>query len=147
MEQIKVDELPDLLKDAVNKAIITSKKAISYYFRYDVCAVLIDEAGNEFVGINWESSNGSTVCAEQSALASYFLSERKKIMYVITAGWSEERDPSSENFCVPCGSCRQDLNDFCTKDTIIIGVNETGDEVREFTLEELLPYSFGAENL
>ena len=33
------------------------------------------------------------------------------------------------------------------KDTIIVGVNETGDEVKKFTLEELLPYSFGAENL
>ena len=147
MEQIKVDELPDLLKDAVDKAIITSKKSVSNYYHYNVCAIIIDEAGNEFAGVNWEPSNGSTICGEVSALSQYFLSERKKITHIITFGCPKERDPNPENFCTPCGSCRQRLNDFCTKDTIILGVNETGSDVRKFTLEELLPYSFGAENL
>ena len=70
-----------------------------------------------------------------------------KITNIITFGCSEERDPNKDNFCTPCGSCRQRLNDFCSKDTVIIGVNETGDEVKKFMLEELLPHSFGAENL
>ena len=64
MEQLEVCELPDLLKDAVNKAIITSKKSVSDYYNYNVCAVIIDENGNEFAGVNWEPANGSTVCAE-----------------------------------------------------------------------------------
>ena len=34
MEQIRVCELPDLLKDAVDKAIITSKKSVSDYYNY-----------------------------------------------------------------------------------------------------------------
>lgn len=147
MEQIKVCELPDLLKDAVDKAVITSKKSVSDYYHYNVCAVLIDEDGNEFTGVNWEPANGATVCGETSAMSQYLLSERKKITYVITFGCPEERDPKSDSFCTPCGSCRQRLSDFCAKDTAIIGVNETGDEVRKFTLEELLPYSFGASNL
>ena len=147
MEQIKVDELPDLLKDAVNKAIITSKKSVSNYYHYNVCTILIDEAGNEFIGVNWEASNGSTICGEVSALSQYFLSERRKIVYIVTFGRPEEREPNPENFCTPCGSCRQRLNDFCSSDTVIIGVNETGNETRKFTLGELLPNSFGAQNL
>lgn len=147
MEKIKVCELPDLLKDAVEKAIILSKKSISNYYHYNVSAVLIDEIGNGFIGVNWEPANGATVCAETSAMSQYILSERKKIKYIITFGCPEERDPNKDNFCTPCGSCRQRLNDFCDKDTIILGVNEMGDEVKKFTLEELLPHSFGAENL
>lgn len=147
MKQIKVCELPDLLKDAVDKAIITSKKSVSNYYHYNVCAVIIDEAGNEFRGVNWEPANGATVCGETSAISQYLLSERKKITHIITFGCPEERDPNNDIFCTPCGSCRQRLNDFCSKDTIILGVNETGNEVKEFTLEELLPYSFGSENL
>jgi len=147
MEQLRVEELPDLLQDAVNKAIITSKKSVSNYYHYNVCAVIIDENGNEFVGVNWEPANGATVCGEVGALSSYMLSERNKITHVITFGCPEERDPDKSNFCTPCGSCRQRLSDFCAKDTTILGVNETGNEVRKFTLEELLPYSFGAENL
>lgn len=147
MERIKVDKLPDLLKDAVDKAVITSKKSVSNYYHYNVCAVIIDEEGNEFAGVNWEPSNGATVCGETSAMSQYLMSKRQKITHVITYGCPEERDPSKENFCTPCGSCRQRLNDFCSKDTVIIGVNETGDEVKKFTLEELLPHSFGAENL
>lgn len=147
MEQILVCELPDLLKDAVDKAIIISKKSVSNYYHYNVCAVIIDEDCNEFIGVNWEPANGATVCAETSAMSSYILSERKKIKYIITFGCPEERDPNKEVFCTPCGSCRQRLNDFCSKDTAILGVNETGNEVRKFTLEELLPHSFGAANL
>ena len=147
MEQILVSELPDLLKDAVNKAIITSKKSVSDYYHYNVCAVIIDEAGNEFIGVNWEPANGATVCAETSAMSQYILSERRKITHIITFGCPEERDPNKDSFCTPCGSCRQRLNDFCSKDTVILGVNEPGTEIRQFTLEELLPHSFGAENL
>lgn len=147
MEQIKVCELPDLLRDAVDKAVITSKKSVSEYYHYNVCAVIIDETGNGFVGVNWEPANGATVCGEVSALSQYLLSERAKIMHVITFGCPSERDPKSDVFCTPCGSCRQRLNEFCSKDTTVIGVNETGTEVRKFTLEELLPYSFGGENL
>lgn len=147
MEQLKVCELPELLKDAVDKAIITSKKSVSNYYKYNVSAIIIDEDGNEFVGVNWEPANGSTVCAETGAISQYVLSEKKNINYIITFGFPSERDPNKENFCTPCGSCRQRLNDFCSKATAVLGVNETGDEVKKFTLEELLPHSFGAENL
>ena len=147
MEKIKVCELPDLLKDAVDKALSTSTKSGSPYYHYKVCAIIIDDVGNEVVGVNWEPANGATICGETSAMSCYLLSERKKITHIITFGCPEERDPSRDNFCTPCGSCRQRLSDFCLKETVVLGVNETGDEVKQFTLEELLPYSFGAENL
>ena len=51
----------------------------------------------------------------------------------------------SEDFCVPCGVCRQVLREFAP-DLEIICLNGTGEE-RVFTLPELLPHSFGPEYL
>lgn len=147
MERKNVDELPDLMRDIIDELIVVSKKSVSEYYKYNVSAGIIDEGSECFLGVNWEPANGDSTCAEVGAISSYLLSERKPIKYVVTFGKPSERDLNSENFCTPCGRCRQRLKDFCNKDTVFIAVNETGKEVEIFEMEELLPNSFGAENL
>ena len=39
------------------------------------------------------------------------------------------------------------LSDFVTKETIVYGVNETANKVNKVTMEELLPFAFGSNNL
>ena len=51
----------------------------------------------------------------------------------------------SRELCVPCGGCRQVLREFAPNIEIIC-LNGAGEE-RTFTLEELLPHSFGPEYL
>ena len=51
----------------------------------------------------------------------------------------------SRELCVPCGVCRQVLREFAPNIEIIC-LNGAGEE-RTFTLEELLPHSFGPEYL
>ena len=48
--------------------------------------------------------------------------------------------------CTPCGGCRQRIREFASLNVPIIVGNEK-EIKRIFTLEELLPYSFGPENL
>lgn len=147
MERKNIDELPDLVRDVIDEVIIISKKSVSNYYKYNVGAALVDNENGCFLGANWEPANGDSTCAEVGAISSYLLSERKPISYVVCFGKAEERDPNGENFCTPCGRCRQRLKDFCSNDTVFISVNETGKEVKIFNMEELLPNSFGAENL
>ena len=46
----------------------------------------------------------------------------------------------------PCGACRQVIREFSDNDTVIILANK--DKKYKITsLEELLPYSFGPEDL
>ena len=52
----------------------------------------------------------------------------------------------NELLCSPCGGCRQRLREFATLDTKIHMCNENG-HMKTSTLEELLPDSFGPENL
>mgnify|MGYP000375793274 FL=1 len=46
-----------------------------------------------------------------------------------------------ENFCPPCGVCRQVLAEFCKKDFEIVLAKSTN-EYKIMTLEQLLPESF-----
>ena len=46
-----------------------------------------------------------------------------------------------DDFCPPCGVCRQVLSEFCTRDFKVILANGKGEE-KIFTLAELLPESF-----
>ena len=51
----------------------------------------------------------------------------------------------SEDFCVPCGVCRQVMREF-NPDMEVICLNGRGEE-KVFTLQELLPHSFGPDHL
>ena len=129
MERKSVEELPDLMRDIIDELIVISKKSVSNYYNYNVSAAIIDENSECFLGVNWEPANGDSTCAEVGAISSYLLSERSPIKYVVTFGKPENRDLNAENFCTPCGRCRQRLKDFCNKDTVFIAINETGKEV------------------
>ena len=49
------------------------------------------------------------------------------------------------NHTFPCGVCRQVIREFGKNATIIIA--NSSDDYEEYTLDELLPHSFGPEDL
>ena len=48
-----------------------------------------------------------------------------------------------EDFCPPCGVCRQVMSEFCNSDFKIILYN--GKKTKIYTLKDLLPLSFALE--
>ena len=54
---------------------------------------------------------------------------------------------NGDALCTPCGGCRQKIREFAAGDAKIHCCTETGVLIRTFTLDELLPNSFGPENL
>jgi cytidine deaminase len=54
---------------------------------------------------------------------------------------------NGNTLCTPCGGCRQKLREFAAAETKIHCCTEDGVLIRTFTLDELLPHSFGPENL
>ncbi|SFT98971.1 cytidine deaminase [Halomonas saccharevitans] len=52
-----------------------------------------------------------------------------------------------EHLCTPCGDCRQRIREFATPATRIRVVDAQGRLLRDYTMEALLPDSFGPENL
>jgi cytidine deaminase len=51
-----------------------------------------------------------------------------------------------EHLVAPCGGCRQRMREFADPDTPVL-VADPRRVREEFTLEQLLPHSFGPENL
>jgi cytidine deaminase len=51
-----------------------------------------------------------------------------------------------ENLVTPCGGCRQRIREFAGPDTPIHIAGPEGIR-KSFTLDELLPFSFGPDNL
>ncbi len=122
------------------KLIELQNNSYCAYSNYPVASVLIDTNGKEFYGVNVENATyGLTVCAERNAIANAIANGSKNFKEIhIICGKDKKA------FGVPCGACRQVLVEFCKKDMPVIVWNCEG-ESRQYTIKELIPYSFDNE--
>ena len=51
------------------------------------------------------------------------------------------------DFCPPCGICRQVMREFSDPKTFRVYLRKSPTEFKSYTLEELLPESFGPDQL
>lgn len=101
-------------------------------------AAVITEDGSIYTGCNIEiASYSPTICAERTAIFKAISEGHKKIKKIAVVGDVQDT--------FPCGVCRQVIREFGKDATIIVANSE--DDYREFTLDELLPNSFGPEDL
>lgn len=123
------------MKELIERAIEMARKAYAPYSRFQVGAAVLAESGEIYGGANVENASyGATVCAERSAIfAAVNAGERKLKAIAVTA--------------TPCGMCRQVMREFCDPESFKVIVAKTADDYRVFTLEELLPESFGPGHL
>ena len=120
-------------------AIAMLDRSYSPYSHFPVGAALECSDGTMFTGCNIENAAYSpSICAERTAVAKAVSEGHRDFRRIAIAG-------TGEDFCVPCGVCRQVLSEFAP-DLEIIALNGRGEQ-RRFTLRELLPHSFGPANL
>ena len=120
-------------------AVAMLDRAYIPYSRFPVGAALACSDGTVYTGCNIENAAfGPTVCAERVAVFKAVSEGHRDFVRIVIAG-------RSEDYCVPCGVCRQVLREFAPNIEIIC-LNSAGEE-RSFTLDELLPHSFGPEFL
>ena len=110
------------------------------YSHFKVGAAFLTEKDSVIAGCNVENAAyPQSQCAEASALGNLVSSGYTKIKEVVVIG-------SGDLLCSPCGGCRQRLREFASLDTLIHMCNMDG-HLKTSTLAELLPDSFGPENL
>lgn len=120
-------------------AIAMLDRAYVPYSRFPVGAALECADGTVFTGCNVENASyPAGLCAERNAIFHAVAEGHTDFVRIVVAGKSEEA-------CVPCGVCRQVMREFAPKLEIIC-LNGAGEE-EVYTLEELLPHSFGPEFL
>lgn len=126
------------IKDLIKEAIQVRSRAYAPYSNFKVGAALLTDKGNIYTGCNVESASYTpTICAERTAISKAVSEGEIKIRKIAIVG--------SSDYTFPCGVCRQVIREF-GKDIEIIVANDV-DDYKVFTLEELLPYSFGPDDL
>jgi len=115
-------------------------KAYAPYSRFKVGAAIETPDGKVFAGCNVENAAypvGS--CAEAGAISAMIAAGESRIAAIVVMG-------EGENLVTPCGGCRQRIREFAGPETPIHIAGPEGVR-RSFTLNELLPFSFGPDNL
>ena len=122
-------------------AVEARLKAYAPYSRFPVGAAVKDEYGKVHAGCNVENAAyPEGTCAEAGAIAAMIMGGGRRIAEAVVVG-------AGDALVTPCGGCRQRLREFGAPDLVIHVCDETGKIRRSFTLAELLPESFGPENL
>ena len=127
-------------------AIAAMDAAYAPYSRFAVGAALYDEHGQIHRGANVENAaypQGS--CAEAAAITAMILGGGKRITAIAIAG-GVAGGGAGDMLCTPCGGCRQRIREFAAPDTPILIADSKNLRAR-FTLDELLPHSFGPDHL
>lgn len=124
--------------DLVERARAARERAYAPYSNFQVGAALRVKGGHVFEGVNVENASFSVgICAERSAAASAVAAGHRQFEAIAIAG------PAS-TATVPCGACRQFLNEFNPR---LVVVYTTPDGSSETTLDKLLPDAFGPNTL
>ena len=115
------------------------------YSHFHVGAALLCEDGTVYGGCNIENAAYTpTNCAERTAFFKAVSEGQCSFRAIAIAGGAEGAEKL--DYCPPCGVCRQVMREFCGADfEILLAVSPT--EWKTYTLQELLPESFGPDNL
>ena len=115
-------------------AVSMLDRAYCRYSNFPVGAALECADGSVYTGCNVENAAyPAGICAERNAIFHAVAEGHTDFVRIAIAG-------RSEDFCVPCGICRQVMQEFAPNLEVIC-LNGAGEE-KAFSLKELLPYGF-----
>jgi cytidine deaminase len=128
------------MKDLLEAALKARANAYAPYSRFTVGAALRAEDGRIYAGANVENAAyPEGLCAEAGAIGAMAAAGARRIAEIVVVA-------DGAALCTPCGACRQRIREFAAPDATIHVAGPEGIR-RSFTLAELLPESFGPENL
>jgi len=115
-------------------------RAYAPYSRFKVGAAILADDGLVYPGCNVENAaypSGS--CAEQGAISAMIAGGGRRIAAILVVGDGDE-------LVTPCGACRQRIREFAAPE-VPVAIAGPGGIRQMFSLAELLPASFGPDNL
>ena len=134
------------LKELIRSAEDARKKAYAPYSGYMVGAAVLTNELRIYTGCNIENASyGATVCAERTAIAKAVSEGRRGFKAIAIVG--SPRGDKVSQYSFPCGICRQVIREFSNPETMIVIVARSEQDYKLYRLCELLPESFGPDNL
>lgn len=139
-ENIVLTEADAIRANLVSKAIEAAESAYAPYSEFRVGAALMDEQGRIFTGCNIENSSfGASCCAERVALFNAISAGSRSISRLAVVC-------KSNDYCRPCGICRQVMAEFASPDFELVSARPDG-QYQCFRMDEVLPFAFTPESL
>ena len=133
-------------RELIKAALEARKFSYAPYSGFQVGAALLCKDGTVDRGCNIENAAFSpTNCAERTAFFKAVSEGKKEFEAIAIVGGPAGKEP--ENFCAPCGVCRQVMMEFCDPETfqIIMGKADLTGEAH--TLKEVLPWGFSGKDV
>lgn len=146
--------MTDTARLLIDRAREAARHAHAPYSRFAVGAAVLLADGSVVTGANFENASyGLSLCAETVALAT--VSAQGRLAEVVEIGviggtMDAHGHPTGETAVLPCGRCRQVINETAQIAGRNVAVHcgaALGDDVRSFTVAELLPHAFGPADL
>jgi len=139
-----VQDIP--VKELITAAIDARKKAYTPYSDFKVGAAVLTGELRIYTGCNIENAAYSPgICAERNAIYKAVSEGCRKIKAVAVVGG--KTGDAITQYAFPCGVCRQVMREFASPDEMFVIVARSCEEYQIFTLQQLLPESFGPEHL
>lgn len=121
------------------------RSAYAPYSGFTVGAALLCADGSVYTGVNVENASfPAGLCAERTAFAKAVSEGQRQFAAIAIVGAPKEKQP--QEFCFPCGVCRQVMAELAGEKLTVIAARSAQD-YRLFAMKELLPFAFGAEQL
>ena len=126
--------------EAVMEAARTAaSRAYAPYSNFQVGAAILTGGGAIHSGSNVENASyGLSICAERNAATTMATADPEDREIELVAVFSPNTSP-----CFPCGACRQVLREFGCKEVVV----EDNKALRSYPFDQILPNSFGPEDL
>jgi cytidine deaminase len=122
-------------------AVTARDQAYAPYSSHPVGVAVLAGSGAVYAGGNCEFANFDSTCAENTAIAAMTSAGDRYIDAIVVVG------PVSGDICMPCGRCRQRIQEFADAKTRIYALKPDGRPGRVFTMAQLLPHAFGPQDM
>lgn len=141
--ELDLKDIP--VKDMIKAAQKAREKAYAPYSHYQVGASLLTGELRIYTGCNIENASYTpTICAERTALSKAVSEGWRRLKAIAIVGGP--KGETTNQYAFPCGVCRQALREFADGQFVVI-VARNENDYKIYQLNELLPESFGPENL
>lgn len=157
--EIKLDK--NIIDKMIECAFASRKNAYAPYSNYKVGACILAKntiVDNPFDTITADSESYCLIGGcniENAAYSPGNCAERTAIFKAVSCGLKEfcaiaivaGKDDTVHDYVSPCGVCRQVLREFVNPESFAVIMAKSKDDYKVMSLEQLLPLSFGPENL
>ncbi|XP_062254266.1 cytidine deaminase b [Platichthys flesus] len=131
---------PETIKRLIHQSQEAKKQAYCPYSKFRVGAALLTLDNRVFTGCNVENACYNLgVCAERNAMSKAVSEGYRSFKAIAVAS------DLNDQFISPCGGCRQFMREFGSNWDVYL--SKPDGSCLKMTVDELLPLSFGPEDL